>query len=39
MGVGLSIVREIILRHGGTVTYTSEPGVGTTFRLTLPACE
>jgi signal transduction histidine kinase len=39
MGVGLSIVREIILRHGGTVTYTSEPGVGTTFRLALPACE
>jgi len=38
MGIGLSIVREIILRHGGTVTYTSEPGTGTTFRLTLPAC-
>ena len=39
IGVGLSIVREIILRHGGTVIYTSEPGTGTTFRLTLPVCE
>lgn len=39
MGIGLSVVREIILRHRGTVTYTSEPGAGTTFRLKLPACE
>ena len=37
-GIGLSIVREIMLRHGGTVTYTSDPGTGTTFRLTLPGC-
>lgn len=37
-GIGLSIVREIMLRHGGTVTYTSDPGTGTTFRLTLPVC-
>ena len=35
-GVGLPIVREIICSHGGTVTYASKPGNGTTFRLTLP---
>lgn len=38
-GVGLSIVREIISGHGGTVSYASEPGTGTTFRLTLPSGE
>ena len=38
-GVGLSIVREIISSHGGTVSYASEPGTGTTFRLTLPVGE
>lgn len=37
MGVGLSVVRDIILRHSGTITYTSRPGSGTTFRLILPA--
>jgi signal transduction histidine kinase len=39
MGLGLSIVREIISRHQGNIAYTSEPGAGTTFRLTLPVCE
>jgi signal transduction histidine kinase len=38
-GIGLSIVREIISRHGGTVRYASKPGSGTTFRLTLPVSE
>jgi signal transduction histidine kinase len=38
-GVGLSIVREIISSHGGTVRYASKPGTGTTFRLTLPVSE
>ena len=37
MGVGLSVARDIILCHGGTITYTSRPGSGTTFRLILPA--
>jgi signal transduction histidine kinase len=39
MGVGLSIVREIIAAHGGTVRYASKLGSGTIFRLTLPVRE
>lgn len=35
-GLGLVIVRQIVTAHGGTVTYTSERGRGTVFRLTLP---
>jgi signal transduction histidine kinase len=35
-GLGLAIVRQIIGAHGGTITYSSQPGKGTTFRLSLP---
>jgi signal transduction histidine kinase len=35
-GLGLSISWEIIQRHQGHIEVTSAPGVGTTFRLTLP---
>lgn len=35
-GLGLYIVREIVLAHGGTVGVTCEPGAGTTFRVRLP---
>lgn len=35
-GLGLVIVRQIIAAHGGTITYESETGKGTTFRLSLP---
>jgi signal transduction histidine kinase len=35
-GLGLAIAREVFAGHGGTITATSEPGVGTTFRVTLP---
>ena len=35
-GLGLSIVRTIIEEHGGHLDVTSEPGVGTTFSVTLP---
>jgi len=35
-GLGLHIVREIVQGHGGTVTFESEVGRGTTFHLRLP---
>jgi PAS domain S-box-containing protein len=36
-GLGLVIVQQIISAHGGSISYTSEPNRGTTFRLTLPS--
>lgn len=35
-GQGLAISRRIIEQHGGTMLLKSEPGKGTTFRITLP---
>ncbi len=35
-GLGLPIVRQIVDLHGGTLTYTSTPGQGTTFVVALP---
>ncbi len=37
IGLGLYSCREIIERHGGTIEVESQEGVGTTFRLLLPA--
>ncbi|MGW3942145.1 sensor histidine kinase [Streptomyces phaeochromogenes] len=35
-GLGLSIVRQLVTAHGGTVTVTSELGSGSVFTLRLP---
>jgi signal transduction histidine kinase len=35
-GLGLTIVRQIIAAHDGTLTYHSTPGQGTTFTISLP---
>jgi two-component system, sensor histidine kinase and response regulator len=36
LGLGLYIVRQIVLAHGGTIEVRSSEGEGTTFRLQLP---
>lgn len=36
-GIGLTFVRKVVDAHRGTVVITSEPGSGTTVRMTLPA--
>ncbi len=35
-GIGLALVRELVLLHGGTIEFESREGAGSTFRLTIP---
>lgn len=35
-GIGLALVQELVKLHGGTVKVVSEPGAGTTFRVSIP---
>jgi PAS domain S-box-containing protein len=35
-GLGLLVTRKIVQQHGGTVTFESTPGEGTTFSLSFP---
>lgn len=39
MGLGLSIVKEIVEGHGGRIEVRSDPGVGTTFTMLFPLYE
>ena len=36
VGLGLAMVRMIMMIHGGTVSVQSEPGIGSTFALKFP---
>jgi signal transduction histidine kinase len=36
-GLGLSTAQKILLAEGGNISFTTEPGAGTTFTVQLPA--
>jgi signal transduction histidine kinase len=39
VGIGLAIVKELVTRHGGSISVESRPGDGSTFRTELPLIE
>ena len=39
MGLGLSIARDLVAAHGGSIRVESEPGEGSVFEILLPRAE
>lgn len=39
LGIGLSVVREIVSQNNGRISVKGEKGAGATFTIELPACE
>ena len=35
-GIGLAIAKKIVETHKGSISATSEPGIGSSFHITLP---
>ncbi len=36
LGIGLFVAKEIVERHGGTITVASQEGIGSSFTISLP---